>query len=143
MIDDKLISKIKRVLSKEPKINKLVPGGIKLAYILGSAVSGRARKESDFDLAIVVDDRSKIEYNHIYQLICQISFPKDLDLSIVDKSSSPLFLFQIISTGKCVYQKSNQEKINFEAFVLKNYYDTAHLRKIYHSYLREKFPYAS
>lgn len=135
MIDDKLVTQIREALSKEPKV--------KLAYVLGSVVSGRSVKESDFDLCLVVDDQSKVDYGDIYRLISHIQFPKDLDLSIVDKNSSPLFLFQIVSTGKCVFQKADQEKISFEAFVLKNYYDTAHLRNIYYSYLKEKFSYAS
>lgn len=134
MIDEKPVNQIREALSKEPKV--------KLAYVLGSVVSGRSVKESDFDLCLAVDDKSKVDYEGIYRLISHIQFPKDLDLSIVDKNSSPLFLFQIISTGECVFQKSDQEKINFEAFVLKNYYDTAHLRNIYFSYLKEKFNYA-
>ncbi|MBI2330326.1 nucleotidyltransferase domain-containing protein [Candidatus Daviesbacteria bacterium] len=134
MIDEKLISEIKNSLSREPKI--------KLAYVLGSVVSGRIKSGSDFDLAVVVDDVGEISYKQIYQLISHVSFPKDLDLSIVDKNSSPLFLFQITSTGKCVYQKSDNEKINFESFAMKNYYDTAHLRNIYSSYLKERFSYA-
>lgn len=135
MIDEKLISQIQGVLSKEPKI--------KLVYILGSVVSGREKAESDFDLVVVVDDADKISYDQIYRLISKLSFPKDLDLSIVDKHSSPLFLFQITSTGKCIYQKSNQEKVTFKSFVMENYYDTNHLRNIYSSYLKERFPHAN
>ncbi|MBI2600611.1 nucleotidyltransferase domain-containing protein [Candidatus Daviesbacteria bacterium] len=134
MIDDKLISQIQQALSKEPKI--------KLAYVLGSTVSGRVKTDSDFDLAVVTDDKAQVSYDQIYQLISGLSFPKDLDLSIVDKNSSPLFLFQITSTGECVYQKSDTEGIAFEAYAMKNYYDTAHLRSIYSSYLKERFPYA-
>ena len=134
MVDEKLILGIKQSLSKEPKI--------KLAYVLGSVVSGRERAESDFDLAIVVDDATKTNYDQIYQLISNLSFPKDLDLSIVDKNSSPLFLFQITGTGECVYQKSVADKVAFEAYVMENYYDTAHLRNVYSSYLKERFPYA-
>lgn len=135
MIDQRLISQIQTSLSKEPKI--------KLAYVLGSVVSGDAKNGSDFDLAIVVDHKGKIDINFVYNLISHIKFPKDLDLSIVDKNSSPIFLYQIISTGKCVYQKSEEERVSFEANVLKNYYDTAHIRKIYYSYLKDKFPYAN
>lgn len=135
MIDEKLISQIQETLSKESKI--------KLAYALGSVISGRAGSDSDFDLAVVVDDASKIDYKYIYNLISHISFPKDLDLSIVDRSSSPLFLFQIISKGECIYQISEKNRTLFEVFVLKNYYDTAHMRKIYYSYLKDKFPYAN
>lgn len=135
MIDNQLILQIQKALSKESKI--------KLAYVLGSIVSGRTRKDSDFDLAIVVEDSKQLRYENIFILLSGISFPKDLDLSIIDKSSSPLFLFQITATGKCVYQIFDEERISFEAYVLKNYYDTAHLRGIYYSYLKDKFPYAS
>lgn len=135
MIDNKLSSQIHKALSKEPKV--------KLAYVLGSVVSGRAGVESDFDLAVTVDNKEKIDFNYIYSLISNIRFPKNLDLSIIDKNSSPIFLFQVISTGRCIYQRSEEERISFEAYVLKNYYDTAHLRKIYYSYLKDKFNYAN
>lgn len=135
MIDNKLISQINISLSREPKI--------KLAYVLGSVISGRAATDSDFDLAVIVDSADKIDYKYIYSLISDIDFPKDLDLSVVDKNSSPLFLFQIIGTGQCIYQRSQEEKNSFEAYTLKNYYDNAHLRKIYYSYLKDKFTYAS
>lgn len=134
MVDEKLILGIQQALSQEPRI--------KMAYVSGSVVGGRVKPESDFDLAVVVDDTAKINYDQIYQKISHLEFPKDLDLSVVDKNSSPLFLFQITSTGKCVYQKSDKEKIAFESFAMKNYYDTAHLRNIYSSYLKERFPYA-
>lgn len=135
MIDKGLVSQLAVSFSKEPKI--------KLAYALGSVVSGRVKSESDFDLAVVVNNQDQVDFNNVYGLLSQISFPKDLDLSVVDQHSSPLFLYQIISTGQCVYQKSEQERIFFEAYVLKNYYDNAHLRNIYYSYLKDKFPYAS
>ncbi len=135
MIDQKVISKIADALSKASQV--------KLVYVLGSAVSGRMRNDSDFDLAAVVDNKDQVDFNDVYSLLSQISFPKDLDLSLVDKGSSPLFLYQIISTGECIYQNSKDTKVSFEAFVLKNYYDNAHIRKIYYSYLKDKFPYVN
>lgn len=134
MISKKLILQIQTALSKEPKI--------KLSYILGSVISGRVKEDSDFDLTVVVDDQANMEFEQIYNLISHVNFPKNLDLSIIDRNSSPIFLFQIISTGKCLYKRSEKEKILFEAFVAQNYYDNAHLRKIYYSYLKDKFPYA-
>lgn len=135
MINQNLTAQINKALSKESKIE--------LAYVLGSSVSGRVKEDSDFDLAIVVDNKSKIDYGYVYSLISHLSLPKDLDLSIVDKNSPPLFLFQITSTGICVYKKSEKIRVSFETFVLKNYYDSAHIRKIYFSYLKDKFPYAN
>ncbi len=135
MINKSLIGQIADSLSKTPKM--------KLAYALGSVVKGREKDDSDFDLVVVVEDKDRADYNAVYKLVSGLSFPKDLDLSVVDKKSSPLFLFQIVSTGKCVFKISEEEKVLFEAYVLKNYYDNAHLRNIYYSYLKDKFPYAN
>ena len=135
MSDKNLISEIQKCLLTNPKIVS--------AYILGSYTSGRAKNESDFDLAVVVEKKTNITQDQVYDLISKINFPKDLDLSLVDKTSSPIFLFQIISTGRCIYQRSQNDKVNFEAFVLRKYYDTQHIRNIYYSYLKEKFPYAN
>lgn len=135
MSDKQLISEIQECLSKNPKIIS--------AYILGSYISGKTLGESDFDLAVVVANKTLTSQDQVYDLISKVRFPKDLDLSLVDKNSSPIFLFQIISTGKCVYQRSQNEKVDFEAFVLRKYYDTQHIRNIYYSYLKDKFPYAN
>lgn len=135
MIGKKLILQISDCLKNEPKV--------KLAYVLGSSVKGRAKKDSDFDLAVVLEHKDETEYGRLYNLLSKTNLPKDLDLSLVDKNSSPLFLFQIVDTGVCVYQKSEQERVSFEAFVLRNYYDNAHIRNIYYSYLKQKFPYAN
>lgn len=123
---------IKEALSKNPKI---ISG-----YILGSYLSGNTNSESDFDLAVVVNN--KLTESEVYDLIKKIKFPRDLDLSVVNKDSSPLFLFQIVSTGKRIYEKNFFEAIAFEDFSLHNYYDTAYLRKLNYSYLKQKFAYA-
>lgn len=110
-------------------------------YVIGSFASGNANKESDFDLAVVVDSKKYLNEDDVYNFVQEVSFPRDLDLSVVDKGSSPLFLFQIIKTGECIYKRSENDRIKFEAFVLHNYYDTAHIRNIYYSYLKDKFAY--
>jgi len=131
MIKQKLKQSIASAFDRRPEILA--------AYVLGSVVSGKAVKESDFDLAVVVDNKKNLSFEKIYDLISSISFPRNLDLSVVDKSSSPLFLFQMISKGKKIYIRDHQEIVAFEAFVLHNYYDTQHMRNIYYSYLKEKF----
>lgn len=108
------------------------------AYVIGSAVRGDATAESDFDLVVVCNVRS-VSDDHVYELIRHISFPRDLDLSVVDASSSPIFLFQIVSHGVMVYEASRQARVQFEAYALHAYYDTAHLRAIYARYLPERF----
>ena len=130
MDTDKLAAKISRALVDEKEAVS--------AYLAGSFVRGEARRESDIDLVVAVKKKRADTADRIYSLIKDIEFPKDLDLTVVDKTSSPLFLFQVISKGRRIYQAS--EAAGFEAAVLHGYYDTAHLRNIYYSYLKEKFP---
>lgn len=131
MINDSLISEIKNKIKNEPDIMA--------CYIFGSYQKDYISKESDFDIAFVVKDKKIMNEKRIYELIRNIRFPKDLDISVVDRKSSPLFLFQIISSGKRIYAKDENQANSFEAFVLNNYYDTQHMRNIYYNYLKDKF----
>jgi predicted nucleotidyltransferase len=129
---DKLAAEISRALARDKNAVS--------AYLAGSFVMGDAGKDSDVDLVVTVTKKQSDVADRIYSLIKDIEFPKDLDLTVVDKTSSPLFLFQVISRGKRIYQASERAAAAFEAAVLHGYYDTAHLRNIYFSYLKEKFP---
>lgn len=126
----KIISYIQKALKKEQRILA--------CYIFGSYVKGTFNKDSDFDIAIVAD-KKLITDDAAYELLKDIPFPKDPDISIVDKTSSPIFLFQIIKSGTRIYAKDENRANAFEAYVLRHYYDTQHLRNIYNYYLKEKF----
>ena len=131
MKDNKIISDIQKVLKKEPRILA--------AYVFGSFVKGNYNKESDFDIAFVVENKKLITDDAVYELIKDVPFPKDPDISVVDKASSPIFLFQIIKSGTRIYAKDEYRADAFEAYILRYYYDTQHLRNIYNYYLKEKF----
>src|SRR3989344_2188057 len=127
---NELYTQIKKALENNPQILS--------AYVIGSSVSKRLTKESDFDLAVVVQNRKTASYDKVYGLIEHIKFPRNLDLSVVDKSSSPIFLYQVIAKGGRIYEKEKSQAANFESFVLHNYYDTNHIRNIYHRYLKQE-----
>lgn len=126
----KLAAEIRRAVEAE----KDVVG----VYLAGSAATGEMRPESDIDVVVAVKKRRADTADRIYSLIREIKFPRDLDLTVVDKNSSPLFLFQVVSKGRRIYE--SKELTGFEAEVLHGYYDTAHLRNIYFFYLKDKFP---
>lgn len=131
MLDKNLAVAITQALKSNPNIIA--------CYSIGSYANQTHRPGSDFDLAVVVENKRLTDDNQIYELIRHLKFPADLDLSVVDKQSSPLFLFQVISQGKRIYMKDAFALQSFEAFVLHNYYDTQHIRNIYNSYLGQKF----
>ncbi len=131
MKDVKTVSDIQKQLKKEPRILA--------SYIFGSFALGTNNKESDFDIAVVVENKKLLKDEHVYELLKDVSFPTNPDISIVDKTSSPIFLFQIIKSGTRIYTRDDIVVTSFEAYVLKDYYDTQHLRNIYNYYLKEKF----
>lgn len=130
-INDDLIRQIQSRARHEPNILAV--------YLFGSLPKGYAGRESDLDLAVVVDKKKPDSEDTIYELIKDIQFPKNLDLSVVDRASSPLFLFQVVSKGQRIYERNRSDMVQFEAFVLHNYYDTVHLRAIYARQLKKKF----
>lgn len=109
------------------------------AYVYGSRIKGYANVKSDLDLAIVVDDVDRINYQDLYLKINQIFSKLEIDLRIVTSSSSPIYLLQILKSGKCIYQRDELEKVNFETKALKDFYDSQHIRDIYDHYLKQSF----
>jgi predicted nucleotidyltransferase len=107
--------------------------------LLGSRIKGYGVKNSDLDMAIFVDDKKKVSLRKISSLFNKkkIDIPYEIDISIVDLSSSPLFLFQIIKDGQCIYSKSPLGKTELELKIMHIFYDTQHIRNIYHQYLSQ------
>lgn len=134
MLPAKLIKAIRNRFSKVKTVDSI--------YIFGSSIRNYVRKESDVDLAFVVNDKN-LKINLIYSLLQDLHFPRDIDISLISESSSPLFLYQIISTGMRIYTRNEDRANAFEAYILRIYYDNAHMRDIYFSYLKQKFSHAS
>ena len=128
-LDSKTIEKVQKILARQPNVLT--------AYLFGSQAGGFASKKSDLDLAVVVEDKRKLNEFDLLKLLNKVRFSRDLDISVVDRTSSPLFLFEIISGGKRIYEKNRERIVAFEARVLNFYYDTRHLRNIYKIYLKE------
>ena len=57
------------------------------------------------------------------------------DVRVVDKDSSSAFLFQVIKEGKLLYERTREERENFEVQVLLSFFDTSRIRQIYREYL--------
>ncbi len=134
MLQTKLIKTIQNRFGKVKTVDSI--------YIFGSSIHNYAGKESDLDLAFVVNDKN-VKIDSIYALLQDLPFPRDIDISLILESSSPLFLYQIISTGMRIYTRNEDQADAFEAYVLRTYYDNAHMRNIYFSYLKQKFSHAS
>lgn len=131
MIDQKTQGKLKELFKTYPQIIA--------AYFYGSQVAGYASRKSDLDLALISDDSVTMDYGDLYLKINKILKDREIDLRIVNKNSSPLYLFQLFKKGLRVYQRDELDRVKFEAAALINFYDSQHLRDIYKSYLKGAF----
>jgi len=121
------------------KILRLFPV-IRLAYLIGSVAKKNQRQDSDLDIVLVVEsqDLNKIDYGKLYSSLSKTIQHQNLDLRLVSlEQNDPLFLFQVIG-GKLLYSKEEKERVAFEKKSMLNYFDTQHLRNIFHYYLDKR-----
>ena len=131
LLDDATITKLRKSFAEKSEILS--------AYIFGSQVGGFALPKSDLDLAVFVSDREKISEREIGRLLeeAKIDIHLEPDVSCVDLASPPLFLYQIIKNGVCIYEKDSRQRIDLEAKILDIYFDNQYLRNVYHHYLQK------
>ena len=113
--------------------------GIIAAYLIGSVAEGRERQDSDLDIALLVEKNFDLNlFGSLYQKINSLVGHPNLDLRIViPEKTDPLFLFQLLG-GKLLYARNQKELISLEVKIMKLYYDSQHLRNIFHYYLNRR-----
>ncbi len=122
---------IKKYFTNQPQVVAV--------YLYGSRVANYNNNNSDLDIAVVVKNTNGIDYGEFSLQVNQMFPDYETDLRIITKDTSPTFIFQVIKNNQCIYQKSDREKVQFESRALSDYYDGAHLRDIYDSYLKSYF----
>lgn len=99
-----------------PKLQQLASQNADIAaiWLYGSRLNGRARQDSDYDLAVAFRDFS-LEPMHRYtrphtlalDWAAALNMPAQL-LSVVDINQAPIYLaYQIIDTGQLIYNDTS------------------------------------
>lgn len=113
---DKGIKKIRAYFQKIP--------AVVLVYVYGSQAKRQARKDSDIDIAILVDE-NKADYFKI-RLKAMVYLPSILkrDVDVKDLNSSPTtFSYRVISEGIVIYEKNRKKRVDFETRLMRDYFD--------------------
>ena len=63
-------------------LNDLYPGEIRLVQLFGSRARGDARPDADYDVLIVVKDRSLINRSKIYDYVLDVNLKYGIALSL-------------------------------------------------------------
>jgi predicted nucleotidyltransferase len=101
---------------------------IAAAYLFGSRATGRSRRGSDFDLALVV--RERLDGWEQVELETSLSevVGADGDL-VVFGEASPLLQHQILKWGTLLYEADHPERVRQEVAARREYLDTRHLHR--------------
>jgi len=88
--------KLTNAIKREPKIV--------LSYLFGSRVQGKVGELSDYDIAILVDGKMADDFRYRFgSRLCKELETSKVDLIILN--SAPIELaYNVISTGKLIYQ---------------------------------------
>jgi len=99
------------------------------AYCFGSTTRGQAGPLSDLDIAMLVDDKSVPSGLHLLKLELLLAYElqKELSISEVDLISlnqQPLsFQYNVIRTGRLIYDKDPAYRIHFVQKVIQVHLD--------------------
>jgi uncharacterized protein len=120
---------VRRILEVRPHL--------RLAYVFGSVGRGQGRPRSDLDIAVLFGESPPP--GTIDRLIVDLeaALGRTVDLVVLD-TAPPLLVHEVISTGKLLLCRDEDERVGFEARAVARYLDTGHLRDVQHAYLRER-----
>lgn len=99
------------------------------AYLFGSWAGDLAAEESDLDLAFLVDHKA-YDYNPLqavasaYTIATRVGmrFDKETDVTILNGSSIEM-AYEVVTTGKCIYQADSDSRLEYEAKIRGMYFD--------------------
>lgn len=111
--------------------------GLDLVLLFGSRANGKARQNSDLDIAIL--DSKPETYNrfgNLFNKFSDIFSGINVDVRFI-KNSEPVFLYNVFSDGKLLYGDT-QEYLNYKAFAYKNYVDSKPLFELKNRLLKKR-----
>ena len=101
---------VSRCVAKRPEIQA--------AYVFGSVASGRARADSDVDVAVLIDRRVPPGRILKYRLKLMADLGTALHRSDVDvvilNEASPLLAHRVLSQGTLVFERSASARVRFQ-----------------------------
>lgn len=111
--------------------------GIRALYIFGSRATGREKLSSDYDFAVILDEKIKKEEYSRYKLniiseLLRLIKTDHIDLVILNSDDVPLLLkYNIIKEGKIIYEKNKSERVDCEVRILTLWFDWQYFEKMW------------
>jgi predicted nucleotidyltransferase len=114
---------------------------IQAAYVFGSVAAGRARVDSDVDVAVLIDRHVQPAQMLKYRLKLMGDLGSALrrsDVEAVILNEAPLLLaHRILSKGKLVFERSASARVEFQVRIAGRYMDLVPMFETYIHYLKK------
>ncbi len=112
---------------------------VKLAYQFGSSVRGKIGPMSDLDVAVLLDAGVKeSDYLGLKLELLRALDPvfdyRPVDLVLLNRAG-PLLCHEVIREGRILFAVDDDTRVAFEEKVLREYLDTAYLRRVHYQAL--------
>jgi len=120
-----LIADVRGYLEKSLKDSRFIV----VAYLFGSCAKGEAGKESDLDLAFLLDEKA-YRSNRLAVLSkayttagrMGMAFERKVDVTILNASSLEM-AYEVVTTGCCVYELDVDRRMDYEVAIRGMYFD--------------------
>lgn len=111
------------------RIQSAVPD-LKAVYLFGSRASGKARADSDYDVAVLAAERLEGKES-FFQLQLELAGLTDNGVNLVDLQSLPVVLqFEVLRGRKRLYCADRAFCVAFESGILSDYQRFAEERQV-------------
>jgi predicted nucleotidyltransferase len=114
---------------------------IQAAYVFGSAATGRARTDSDVDIAVLVDRRVRPTQMLKYRLKLMADLASALRRSDVEvvilNEAPPLLAHRVLSLGALAFERSASARVRFQVQTARRYSDLIPLFETHIRYLKQ------
>jgi predicted nucleotidyltransferase len=102
-------------------------GDVRLAFLFGSRARDRARADSDFDIAVLLDEESAgtdrgATIRRLAGRLGSVVASALLDLVVLN-DAPPLLRHRVLRDGVLLYQRSAEERVRFAIRTLREYQD--------------------
>jgi len=114
---------------------------VQAGYIFGSVVTGRTRKDSDVDIAVLVSEKVMKRDPFRYRLelmteLMSVLKRNDVDLILLNQAP-PLLAHRVLAKGKLISERSASARVAFQVRTVNRYLDTQPMRNLYLTYLKK------
>lgn len=109
--------------------------GIKMVILFGSQACGKARADSDYDLAVLTSSEKNIgesldNYNTVLTFLCDVFKIREDEADITNlNNSSPFLNYEIARNSQLIYGDESRFA-SFEASAMREYIATKDLRDL-------------